>query len=235
MKATFTRLRASSLTGNSQNRHLTSIPPPMSSSEYSIPLATLASRILYRSPLPSKDDLPIYVLSAAAFPDSKQVDYDALLPYVLARLPEEEELIGGAGYEVVFFAGWSGTEAGRGRSMSGSICTGEASTGAETGSGSSGAAPASVGGKKSRPGWGWFLQAYHVLSRAMRKRLMKLYVVHEKGWIRIVMEMFATIVSPKMRKKVIHGKSCLYSPMRLGRLDGAARRLFESMLMSGGR
>lgn len=198
MKATFGRLRAPSIPGSGPSRHLSSIPPPTTSTEYSASLAALAACILYRSPLPSANDLPVYILDAAAFPDSKQIDYDSLLPYVLARLPAEDELIGGAGYEIVFFAGWSGTDTRRKRSTSSVGARGDGSEVKDCGSGTA--------NKKSRPGWGWFLQAYQVLSRAMRKRLMKLYVVHEKGWIRILMEMFATVVSPKMRKKVIHGK-----------------------------
>lgn len=115
------------------------------------------------------------MLNAAALPDAKEVDYDALLPYVLARLPDEEELIGGHGYEIVFFAG-----------------------GKSNGAGTT---------KKNRPGWGWFLQAYHLLTRATRKRLQKLYIVHEKKWIRLLFGMFSTIVSPKFNKKVVHGKT----------------------------
>ena len=152
---------------------LSSVPPPPNSEHYSVRLAALAAHILYRSPLPSQNDLRVYILNAAAFPDHNIVDYDVLLPYVLARLPDEEELLGGRGYEVVFFAG--GEERGTSRV------------------------------KKGRPGWGWFLQAYHVLSRAMRKRLQKLYVVHERAWIRVTVEMFSTVVSPKVRKKIVHG------------------------------
>ncbi len=160
------RLRSSSLS---------SVPPPQTSSEYSTTLEKLAVRVLYRSPLPSQNDLPVFILNAAAFPDSKDVDYDTLLPYVLARLPGEEELIGGQGYEIVFFAGGGGDGV--------------------------------TAIKKGRPGLGWFLQAYHLLTRATRKRLQKLYIVHEKSWIRVLVEMFSTIVSPKFRKKIVHGKS----------------------------
>ena len=160
------RLRSSSL------KPLDAIPPPQTSTEYSKPLANLAARILYRSPLPLQSNIPTFVLDAAALPDVKDVDYDVLLPYVLARLPEEEELIGGSGYEVVFFAG----------------------------GGDSGA----TASRKARPGWGWFLQAYHVLTRATRKRLRKLYLVHEKKWIRVLVETFSTVVSPKFRKKIVH-------------------------------
>ncbi|KAH7401605.1 divergent CRAL/TRIO domain-containing protein [Pyrenochaeta sp. MPI-SDFR-AT-0127] len=156
------RLRSSSLSA---------VPPSRQSSEYSGNLAKIAASVLYRSPLPSKEGRPVFILNAAALPDSHEADYDSLLPYVLARLPEEDELLKGFEYEVVFFAGDGDT---------------------------------SATSKKHRPGWGWFLQAYHVLSRAMRKRLQKLYIVHEKAWVRILTEIFSTIVSPKFRRKIYH-------------------------------
>ncbi|KAI9696972.1 MAG: hypothetical protein M1836_004933 [Candelina mexicana] len=156
-----------------QSASLNSVPPPKNSSEYSNPLAELAARILYPSPLPSATGLPVYILSAEAFPDSKEVDYSILLPYVLARLPNEEELISGKGYEVVFFAGGGGDGA--------------------------------TAVKKGRPGFSWFIQAYNILPRATRKRLQKLYIVHEKSWIRVLLEVFSTIGSPKFRRKIYHG------------------------------
>ncbi|KAL6703017.1 hypothetical protein ACN47E_010293 [Coniothyrium glycines] len=156
------RLRSSSLSA---------VPPPRQSSDYSRELAKAAASVLYRSPLPSKDGRPVFILNAAALPDSDETNFDTLLPYVLARLPEEDDLLKGYEYEVIFFAG--------------------------DGDGS-------ATSKKHRPGWGWFLQAYHVLSRAMRKRLQKLYIVHEKAWVRILTEIFSTIVSPKFRRKIYH-------------------------------
>lgn len=126
----------------------------------------------------------MFVLNAAALPDTHDTDFDQLLPYVLARLPEEDDLLKGYEYEVVFFAG--------------------------DGDGS-------ATSKKHRPGWGWFLQAYHVLSRAMRKRLQRLYIVHEKAWVRILTEIFSTIVSPKFRRKIYHASNltqlALYIPI----------------------
>ena len=154
---------------------LNSVPPAPTSTEYSTAHANLAARVLYRSPLPSPNGLPVYILNSWAFPDAKSTNYDTLLPYVLARLPDDEDLIAGLGYEVVFFAGGGG---GNGSTQT----------------------------KASRPGWGWFLQAYHLLTRATRKRLQKLYLVHEKNWIRVLVEAFATIVSSKFRKKLIHGE-----------------------------
>lgn len=156
----------------SNSTPLTSVPPASTSDEYSIALANLAARIIYRSPLPSQDDLPIFILNGAAFPDAKTTDYDALLPYVLSRLPDDEELISGLGYEVVFFAGAGGN--------------------------------AALQTRKGRPSWQWFLQAYHTLTRAKRKRLQKLYIVHDKNFIRVLIEFFASVVSPKFRKKLIH-------------------------------
>ncbi|KAF2833746.1 hypothetical protein CC86DRAFT_279446 [Ophiobolus disseminans] len=159
------RLRSSSLSA---------VPPPRQSSDYSTDMAKAATSILYRSPIPSKEGRPVFILNAAAMPDTHDTDFDSLLPYVLARLPEEDDLLKGYEYEVVFFAG----------------------------DGDGGATS-----KKHRPGWGWFLQAYHVLSRAMRKRLQKLYIVHEKAWVRILTEIFSTIVSPKFRRKTYHSSS----------------------------
>ncbi|KAH7125263.1 divergent CRAL/TRIO domain-containing protein [Dendryphion nanum] len=159
------RLRSSSLSA---------VPPRPESNDYNLSLARAAESILYRSPIPSKENRPVYILSAAAFPDSRENDFDALLPYVLARLPDEDDLVRGSEYEVIFFAGDS---------------------------------DGSVTSRKNRPGWGWFLQAYHVLSRAMRKRLQRLYIVHEKAWVRILTEVFSTIVSPKFRRKIIHAST----------------------------
>lgn len=158
-----TRLRSTSLSA---------VPPPRTSSEYINDYADTAASILYRSPLASESGLPVYILNAAAFPDAFEVDYDALLPYVLARLPGEEELIAGEEYEIVFFAG--------------------------------GQAESATSEKKTGPGMGWYLQAYHVLSRAVRKRLQRLYVVHERSWVRVLIEVFGTMVSPKFRKKIVH-------------------------------
>ena len=167
-------MRPSILTRRLRGNSLSTVPPSPTSPDYSTDLAAAAARILYRSPLPSANDLPVYILDAAAFPDTKDADYDRLLPYVLARLPDEQTLIGGRGYEVVFFAG-----------------------GAEPRGSSSDPKP-------GRPSWGWITQAYHALSRAMRKRLQRLYLVHERRWVRVVSEMFSTIVSPKFRRKVVH-------------------------------
>lgn len=169
---------AQRLRGRARSNSLATVPPPRDSANYQPELAQIAARILYRSPLLSNDGLPIYVLNSAAFPDEFDVDYDSLLPYVLERLPREDQLLGGQSYEILFLAGGQ-------------------SDGATT-------------IKKSRPSWGWFINAYQILSRALRKRMHKLYVVHTRSWVRILVEMFSTIVSPKSRRKIINGRFPVY-------------------------
>ncbi|KAK4610694.1 Rho GTPase-activating protein 8 [Fulvia fulva] len=169
-------MRAAFAAATQRNRarsgSLSTVAPAETDDDYIPELAAVAASILYKSPLPSLEGRPIYILNAAAFPDAFDVDYDSLLAYVLARLPGEEELIQGAEYEIVFFAGGTPDNA-----------TAE---------------------KKSGPATGWYLQAYHVLSRATRKKLQKLYIVHPRTWVRVLISVFGTIVSPKFRRKIVH-------------------------------
>lgn len=151
---------------------MSAVPPAQDSDDYLPKLAACAASIVYKSPLPSPDGHPIFIVNAAALPDTYEVDYDSLLPYVLARLPGEDDLIHGTEYEIIFFAG--------------------------------GQPESATTEKKQGPGIGWYLQAYHVLSRAMRKRLQKLYIVHPKTFVRVLVSVFSTVVSPKFRRKIVH-------------------------------
>lgn len=156
----------------SRSNSLTTVPPAQNSTDFDPQLASLAASIIYKSPLPSEAGLPVYIVNAAAFPDASEVDYNSLLPYVLARLPEEDELISGTEYEIIFFAG--------------------------------GQPEGATTEKKQGPGVGWYLQAYQVLSRATRKKLQKLYIVHPRTWVRVLVNVFGTVVSPKFRRKIVH-------------------------------
>ncbi|KAK5127423.1 hypothetical protein LTR85_006762 [Meristemomyces frigidus] len=158
--------------GRSRSTSLSTVPPQETSAEFLPELAAIAASILYRSPLPSREGRPVYILNAAAFPDAYEVDYDSLLSYVLARLPGEDELLSGTEYEVIFFAG--------------------------------GQPEGATTEKKQGPGMGWYLQAYHVLSRATRKKLQRLYIVHPRTWVRVLVGVFGTVVSPKFRRKIVH-------------------------------
>ncbi|KAI5785765.1 hypothetical protein FPQ18DRAFT_85515 [Pyronema domesticum] len=165
--------------------------PLLNDPAYDPVLAQMASKILYRSGRCPVSGGPLLVLCAAAFPDAGEVDYNALLPYVLSNLPGDEELMGEQdGYSVVFFAGGSEKKEGQ-----------------------------TVG----RPTWKWTLQAYTLvgvfkeiqrmldeeadgnqLGRAVRKKIQRLWVVHEKSWIRTILEIMVGVVSVKFRRKIVH-------------------------------
>ncbi|KAL8770285.1 MAG: hypothetical protein Q9209_003921 [Squamulea sp. 1 TL-2023] len=152
-------------------------PPPSSSPDYSPTLATLAARILYPNPLPSTaTHIPLYILNSAAFPDVRSTSYDDLIPYVLARLPSEDDLLAGQQYEIIFFAKAS----------------------ADQDAGKSG-----KDAKKKRPGWQWCVQTYQLLSRVLRKRLSRLWIVGAESWVRMLVEGVMVINGGKGRKKVV--------------------------------
>ncbi|KAL8848120.1 MAG: hypothetical protein Q9221_006840 [Calogaya cf. arnoldii] len=150
----------------------TLLPPhPPSSPDYSPTLANLASRILYPNPLPSSTTHhPLYILNSAAFPDARDTPYDDLVPYVLARLPTEDDLLSGQQYEILFFARASADN---------------------------------DKSKKKRPGWQWCVQTYQLLSRILRKRLARLWIVGAESWVRMLVEGVAVISGGKGRKKVV--------------------------------
>ena len=140
------RRRAISSTGPGQD---VPIPLPRTSPSYDLGLATLASKILYRSGRdPTGSGGPLLILCAAAFPDTRQVDYNKLLPYVLSELPGDEELSAGIGYSVVFFAGGGGEKVG-----SDTQCSGPEGENTQK--------PSS---RWNRPAWSWSLQAYNLVS-----------------------------------------------------------------------
>ncbi|KAF8245549.1 Rho GTPase activation protein, partial [Wilcoxina mikolae CBS 423.85] len=150
--------------------------PALSDPTYDSSLATLASKILYRSGECPVSGGPLMVLCASAFPDANVIDYTVLLPYVLSNLPGDDELNGSVdggsagGYSVVFFAGGGDKKSEQG----------------------------------GRPTWKWTLQAYTLLGRAVRKKIQRLWVVHEKSWIRTILEIMAGVVSVKFKKKIVH-------------------------------
>ncbi|KAL8693694.1 MAG: hypothetical protein Q9218_001551, partial [Villophora microphyllina] len=82
------------------------------------------------------------------------------------RLPDQESLISGLEYEVLFFA-HPGED-----------------------------------GKKKRPGWQWYVQTYQLLSRVLRKRLKRLWIVGAEKWIRVLVEGVIVVGGGKGRRKV---------------------------------
>lgn len=67
----------------------------------------------------------------------------------------------------------------------------------------------------------------------MRKRIRKLWVVHEKAWVRIIFEMMAGVVSVKFRKKVIHCTHALPSPVSIGFFFSSSLRGRKQLKLTG--
>ena len=159
--------------------------PAATDPSYNPELALLASKVLYRSGTDPVSGGPLLILCAAAFPDANYVDYTVLLPYVLANLPGYDELNAVTGYSVVFFAA-----GGERKTVS-----------------------------SATPSWKWTLQAYTLvgvvreivgtaaedrkrdvadgsgqLGRAVRKQIHRLWIVHEKNWIRELLSKVAGVV-----------------------------------------
>lgn len=57
------------------------------------------------------------------------------------------------------------------------------------------------------PSAGWDSADAKQLGRAVRKKIRKLWIVHERHWVRVIFEALFTVVSPKFRRKVIHRAS----------------------------
>jgi hypothetical protein len=58
-------------------------------------------------------------------------------------------------------------------------------------------------GAQYQPSWNWLLKAYRSLGRKYRKNLKNLYIVHPQTWIKMLMTMVLTVVSPKFQKKLV--------------------------------
>lgn len=66
-------------------------------------------------------------------------------------------------------------------------------------------------GAPNKPSWSWVSKIYNMLDRQVKKRVGKVYVVHESWWVRAVTEMFRGVISHKFKKKIIHGKLVKYN------------------------
>lgn len=62
-------------------------------------------------------------------------------------------------------------------------------------------------GAPNKPSWSWISKIYATLDRQVKKRVDKVYIVHESWWVRAITEMFRGVVSNKFKKKLIHVSS----------------------------
>lgn len=70
-------------------------------------------------------------------------------------------------------------------------------------------------GAPNKPSWAWITKIYNMLSRDMKKRVGRVYVVHESWWVRAITEMFKGITSSKFSKKMVHISSLTELSMHL--------------------
>lgn len=59
-------------------------------------------------------------------------------------------------------------------------------------------------GGRHRPSWPWLIHAFSSLEKRFKKGLRKLYLVHEKSWVRVCMQLLENVVSPKFGRKIFH-------------------------------
>lgn len=62
-------------------------------------------------------------------------------------------------------------------------------------------------GAPNKPSWSWVAQTYAMLERPVRKRVRKIYVVHESWWVRTITQMLRGVVSAKFKSKIVHVSS----------------------------
>lgn len=59
-------------------------------------------------------------------------------------------------------------------------------------------------GAPNKPSWSWVAKTYAMLERPTKKRIKKIYVVHESWWVRAMIEMLRGVVSSKFKGKIVH-------------------------------
>ncbi|KAG5368004.1 Protein ECM25 [Yarrowia sp. C11] len=59
-------------------------------------------------------------------------------------------------------------------------------------------------GAPQRPSWSWATKTYAMIERDVKKRVRKVYVVHESWWVRAVTEMLGGFISTKFKAKIHH-------------------------------
>lgn len=72
-----------------------------------------------------------------------------------------------------------------------------------------------------RPSWPWLIHNISKLNKRFRKGLQKLYLVHEKSWIRVCMQLMENIVSPKFGRKICHLRNLSQLAEELGPMMGS--------------
>lgn len=59
-------------------------------------------------------------------------------------------------------------------------------------------------GAPKTPNMPWLLNSYRLLSREAKKRVQKVYMVHERWWVKTFTSLLGNVVSPKFQRKITH-------------------------------
>ncbi|ORY83043.1 divergent CRAL/TRIO domain-domain-containing protein [Protomyces lactucae-debilis] len=72
-------------------------------------------------------------------------------------------------------------------------------------------------GGKHRPSWPWMIGEFAALNKKYKKALQRLYIVHEKSFVRVAMQLVEQAASPKLAKKVRHLRTLAELAEELGK------------------
>lgn len=59
-------------------------------------------------------------------------------------------------------------------------------------------------GAPKTPNVPWLLRSFRLLSREAKKRVQKVYMVHERWWVKTFTSLLGNVVSPKFQRKLVH-------------------------------
>ena len=59
-------------------------------------------------------------------------------------------------------------------------------------------------GGEFRMSWRWLFKAYRALGRKYKKNLKNLYIVHANRWMKLLLDLMKTVISPKFGRKIVN-------------------------------
>ncbi|PRT52504.1 Protein ECM25 [Wickerhamiella sorbophila] len=59
-------------------------------------------------------------------------------------------------------------------------------------------------GAPKTPNMPWLLKSYRLLSREAKKRIQRVFMVHERWWVKTFTSLLGNVVSPKFQRKLVH-------------------------------
>jgi hypothetical protein len=165
-------------------------------------LRNLAAEICYAAPS-TAEDRPLLVLNLNRLPSAEKVDYDSLQQVILDIVDEHTFDSSYALVDPMYRK--------------------------------DGCLPYELvvfcAGGRHRPSWAWIIGEFASLDRKYKKALTQLYLVHEKSFVRVAMQLVEQAASPKLARKVKHLRTLAELEEALGRDRMAGLRIDEVVQM----